>query len=215
MDTDQPPLIEARGLALARDDEPIFGPLSFRLDAGRALVIEGSNGAGKTTLIRVLAGLVDATEGDVLWSGAAASSIARTPGSLALLGHHFGLKGDLTPHENLRFRIALEGLRPGITPVAALKSVGLEGYEDVAVRSLSAGQRKRVALAALLLTTAPVWLLDEPYANLDRDGQILVDRMLETHCLRGGCVVLTSHGLIHPALSRMTTMQLHRPRSAA
>jgi heme exporter protein A len=198
-DHDLPPLIEVRGLSFAREDEPIFGPLDFRVDSGSALAIEGGNGAGKTTLIRVLAGLLAPGAGSVLWRG-------------ALLGHQLGLKPDLTPLEHLRFRAALEGVRPGITPAAALRSVGLEGYETLPVRMLSAGQRKRTALAVLLLSTASLWLLDEPYANLDREGQVLVDRMLETHCRRDGAAILTSHGLVSPGVSRLTTITLRGSR---
>jgi len=188
------PLLAARDLVFARDDEVVFGPLHLSVAAGDALVVEGDNGSGKTTLLRVLAGLLEPSGGELEWRGAAFDASSREAGSIALLGHHLGLKSDLTPYENLCFRIGLTGLKSGSTPAAALRSVGLAGYEDVPVRSLSAGQRKRCALAALLLCGASLWLLDEPYANLDREGRVLVDRMLETHRMRGGCVVLTSHG---------------------
>jgi heme exporter protein A len=208
IDAITPPLLSARGLRFARESEPILGPLDFEATAGGALVVEGANGAGKTTLLRILAGLLEATDGTLYWQGEALDGARRVPGSLALLGHHLGLKGDLSPLENLRFRIALGGLRAGLTPAIALRSVGLEGFEDVPVRALSAGQRKRTALAALLLSPAALWLLDEPYANLDREGQRVVDRMLETHCLRGGAAIFTSHGLFTPSLSRMDTLVL-------
>jgi heme exporter protein A len=206
------PLLAARGLAYARGDEVIFGPLDFALGAGETLVMEGGNGAGKTTLVRVLAGLMPAAAGVIEWSGFDAGSLDPDTGRFALLGHQLALKGDLSPRENLKFRIALQGMRARITIGAALRSVGLEGYDDVAVRTLSAGQRKRTALAGLLLTPAQVWLLDEPYANLDREGQVLVDRMLEAHALRGGATVLTSHGLLQPTLSRV---RVHALRGAA
>lgn len=206
------PLFQVSALSFAREEEPVFGPLSFRLEAGQALAIEGGNGAGKTSLIRVIAGLIEPTEGELQWQGAPLSG-PRPPGCFALLGHHLGLKIDLSALENLRFRLRVDGTRGGISAATALKSVGLEGYEDMPVRALSAGQRKRVALAALLINPAPVWLLDEPYANLDRDGQLIVDRMLETHCLRGGAVILTSHGLIAPNLSRLATLRLDGTRA--
>jgi len=212
-DHELPPLLEARGLAFAREDEPIFGPLDFRVDSGTALAIEGGNGAGKTTLIRVLAGLLAPSAGILLWRGESYEKLQPAPGRFALLGHQLGLKPDLTPLEHLRFRVALEGMRPNITPAAALRSVGLEGYETLPVRMLSAGQRKRTALAALLLSTASLWLLDEPYANLDREGQVLVDRMLETHCRREGAAILTSHGLVAPGVSRLTTLALRGARA--
>lgn len=212
-DTPEPrPLLAARDLVFAREDEVIFGPLAFTLEPGAALVVEGDNGTGKTTLIRVLAGLLEPTAGELEWRGMPYDASGREPGSVALLGHHLGLKSDLSPYENLCFRIGLTGFKPGSTPASALRSVGLEGYEDVPVRALSAGQRKRSALAALLLSGASLWLLDEPFANLDREGRILVDRMLETHCLRGGGAVLTSHGLIHSTLTNCATLVLGNAR---
>lgn len=206
--SDAPPLLEACGLSFARNDEPIFGPVDLAVRAGEALVVEGDNGAGKTTLVRILAGLVEPTAGTLLWQGAPLDRDMRDAKGMALLGHHLGLKPELTPRENLAFRAALDGVRRGMTPEMALRSVGLEGYEDSAVRTLSAGQRKRTALAALLLSGASLWLLDEPYANLDRPGHVLVDRMLETHCQRGGSAILTSHGLSMPALARVGRLQL-------
>jgi heme exporter protein A len=207
-------LLEARTLTFARGGEPIFGPLTFELHGGEALVIEGDNGSGKTTLVRMLAGLIEPSSGELLWQGEAVGPKLYPTGSVAVLGHALGLKGELDAVENLRFRIGLTGLRAGMTPHAAIASVALEGFEDVPVRALSAGQRKRVALAALLLSPAPLWLLDEPYANLDRNGQVLVDRMLETHCRRGGAVLLTSHGLIQPTLSKMRTQRMAGARAA-
>jgi heme exporter protein A len=105
----------------------------------------------------------------------------------------------------------LSGTRAAAAPGAALASVGLEGYEDVPVRRLSQGQRKRAALAALLISPATLWLLDEPYANLDGSGRVLVDRMLEAHTLRGGSAVITSHGLIQPQVARVRYLKLGSP----
>src|SRR6478735_999662 len=125
-----PPLLQARGLAYLRNDEPIFGPLSFRLDAGDVVLMEGDNGSGKTTLLKVLSGLLPPGAGEVLLNGEPLT-LARLSHQVALLGHLLGIKGELSPLQNLRFAIGLGGLRPGITPHHALKSVGLEGYEDV------------------------------------------------------------------------------------
>ena len=191
--SDAPPLLEARGLTFLRNEEPIFGPLDFALHPGEVVLMEGDNGAGKTTLLKVLSGLLEPGAGEVRLRGEALT-LARLSHQVALLGHLLGLKLELTALENLRFAIGLGGLRAGITPHQALKSVGLEGYEDVAVRQLSAGQKKRVALARLLLVPAALWLLDEPYANLDREGIELVNRLLELHARRGGAALITSHG---------------------
>ena len=187
------PLLEARGLIFARNDEPVFGPLDFALNAGEVVLIEGDNGSGKTTLLKVLSGLLEASAGEVRLNGEPLT-LARLSHQVALLGHLPGLKGDLTPLENLRFAVGVFGLRSGITLHMALASVGLEGYEDVPTRQLSAGQKKRVALARLLLVPAALWLLDEPYANLDREGIVLVNRLLDMHARRGGTALVTSHG---------------------
>lgn len=192
-DITRPALLEARGLAYARNDEPVFGPLDFVLHAGEVVLIEGDNGAGKTTLLKVLSGLLEPSAGEIRLNDEALT-LARLSHQVAMLGHLPGLKVDLTPLENLRFAIGVFGLRPGMTLDTALQMVGLEGYEDVPVRQLSAGQKKRVTLARLLLVPAVLWLLDEPYANLDREGIDLVNRLLNEHAQRGGAALVTSHG---------------------
>ena len=191
---DEPtPLLEARGLAFARNEEAVFGPLSFALRAGEVVLIEGDNGSGKTSLLKVLSGLLDPSAGEVLLNGTPLT-LARLSHQVALLGHLLGLKLELSALQNLRFAVGLGGIRAGITPQLALASVGLEGYEDQPLRAMSAGQKKRVALARLLLVPAGLWLLDEPYANLDRGGIELVNRLLDHHARRGGAALITSHG---------------------
>ena len=187
------PLLEARGLTFARNDEAIFGPLEFALHAGEVVLIEGDNGSGKTSLLKVLSGLIEPSGGEVLLNGTPLTT-ARLSHQVALLGHLLGLKLELTALQNLRFAIGLGGIKSGITPQLALASVGLEGFEEQPLRTLSAGQRKRVALARLLLVPAGLWLLDEPYANLDRGGIELVNRLLDHHARQGGAALITSHG---------------------
>ncbi len=187
------PLLQASALAYARNSEPVFGPMDFTLRAGEIVLIEGDNGSGKTTLLKVLSGLLAPTSGNVELHGEPLT-LARLSHQLALLGHLLGLKLELSALENLNFAVGIGGMRSGITPTLALASVGLEGYEDQPVRSMSAGQRKRVALARLLLVPAGLWLLDEPYANLDRSGIELVNRLLDNHARRGGAALITSHG---------------------
>jgi len=193
LDQESPPLLQARALAYARNDEPVFGPLDFALQPGEIVLIEGDNGSGKTTLLKVLSGLLEPTFGEVLLRGDPLT-LAKLSHQVALLGHLLGLKLELSALQNLRFAVGIGGLRAGITPQLALASVGLDGYEDQPVRMLSAGQRKRVGLARLLLVPAALWLLDEPYANLDRDGIELVNRVLDAHARRGGAALITSHG---------------------
>jgi len=199
------PLLSARGLAVARMGEPIFGPLDLQLFAGEVLLVEGGNGSGKTTLLRVLAGLLAASDGVIERHGVPSEALDAPVG---FLSHALGLRADLSPLEQLDFFACLYGVRPGVSAHAALLSVSLGGFESMPVRRLSAGQRKRCALAALLHTASTLWLLDEPYANLDREGQILVDRLLEAHIARFGAAVITSHGLIEPQISRVRRMSL-------
>ena len=191
--TDTAPLLQAAALAYARNAEPVFGPMDFALRPGEIVLIEGDNGSGKTTLLKVLSGLLAPTSGTITLHGEPLT-LAQLSHQVALLGHLLGLKTDLSTLENLNFAVGLGGIRTGITPTLALASVGLEGYEDQPVRTLSAGQRKRVALARLLLVPAALWLLDEPYANLDRGGIELVNRLLDNHARRGGAALITSHG---------------------
>ena len=190
---DRPALLEAHALAFARNDEPIFGPLDFTLHAGEVVLIEGDNGAGKSTLLRVLSGLLAPTAGEIHLNGEPLT-LERLSPQVALLSHQTGLKSELTALENLRFAAGLGGQRAGLSPRTTLAGVGLEGYADVPVRQLSAGQKKRVALARVLLAPVGLWLLDEPYANLDLDGIKLVNRLLENHANRGGAALITSHG---------------------
>ncbi|MDQ3206109.1 MAG: heme ABC exporter ATP-binding protein CcmA, partial [Pseudomonadota bacterium] len=175
-----PPLLHARGLRFTRNDDPVFGPLDFAVNAGEALLVQGANGAGKTTLLRVLAGLLRADEGEIDIDGHPAKASWRAR-AIAYLGHLPGLKADLSALENLEFLCGLQGLRRGQGPQSALEIVGLAGYEDALARQLSAGQKKRLSLARLWLSPAPLWLLDEPYANLDLEGIELVNRMVQAH----------------------------------
>lgn len=187
------PLLQARGLRFARNDAPVFGPLDFQVHIGQALLVRGDNGAGKTTLLRVLAGLLRADAGQVLIDGVALDGRLRNR-AMAYLGHLPGLKADLSAGDNLAFLAGLHGMRRGRAPQPALAGVGLAGYEDTPVRQLSAGQKKRLSLARMWLSPAPLWLLDEPYANLDLDGIDLVNRLVQAHLRAGGAALVTTHG---------------------
>jgi heme exporter protein A len=180
------PLLAVRGLAFSRNETPVFGPLDFAVDSNEALLVQGGNGAGKTTLLRVLAGLLRADAGHVRIDGQPARHELRAR-FVAYLGHLPGLKADLSALQNLDFLCGLHGRRKAQTPEAAMAIVGLGGYEDAPwCGTLSAGQKKRLGLARLWLSPAPLWLLDEPYANLDLDGITLVNRMVQAHLRDGG-----------------------------
>lgn len=205
-----PPLLAARGLRFARNESPVFGPLDFEVDAGEALLVEGGNGAGKTTLLRVLAGLLRQDAGTVALDGRPATPQLRAQ-AIAYLGHLPALKADLTALENLEFLCGLHGRRRGQSPVHAMATVGLQGYEDMLARQLSAGQRKRLSLARLWLSPAPLWLLDEPYANLDLEGIDLVNRMVQAQLRAGGAALVTTHGAYAAPPVRTRQLALARP----
>ena len=207
------PLIDVRGLGFARDELPLFGPLDFSVEAGEALLVQGGNGAGKTTLLRVLAGLLDGGQGEVRLHGVPAAAAARA-GQVAYLGHLPGLKADLGAIENLEYLCGLLGRRAGVGMEQALAIVGLAGYEDAPARNLSAGQRRRLALARLWLSPARLWLLDEPYANLDLPGIELVNRMIRAHLDAGGAALVTTHGA-YAAPPVRTRLLVLEPRAAA
>jgi heme exporter protein A len=189
------PLLEARALSFHRQDEPVFAPLDFRLHAGELALVEGDNGSGKTTLLRMLAGLLHRSAGELLWRGEALQR-DQCASEILFLGHQLGLKADLSPRENLRIAAGLHGAREGLSVASVLADIGLRGYDDEPVRRLSAGQKKRAALARLVLLPARLWLLDEPYANLDRAGIALVNALIERHTDAGGAAMVTSHGTV-------------------
>ncbi|KAA3620771.1 MAG: cytochrome c biogenesis heme-transporting ATPase CcmA [Proteobacteria bacterium] len=187
-------LLESVELCCVRGDNMLFEDLNFAIDAGDICQVHGANGAGKTSLLRLLCGLSIPESGEVRWNGAAIDDQPDAfRSALAYIGHHNGIKGELNPKENLESTRALMPCRDDIEPVAALERVGLYGYEDIPCRYLSAGQKRRVAIARLLLSSAPLWILDEPVTALDVDGVRDFQLLLEAHANAGGMVVITSH----------------------
>lgn len=190
-------LLDAEGLQCLRHDEALFAPVAIRLGAGDLLVVEGRNGAGKTTLLRALLGLGRLQADRLCHRGRDVleqREVLRA--ACNWLGHLLALKGELSVLENLRLALALADEDLHGDPEALLERVGLAGYEDTPARSLSAGQRKRAALARLAASRRPLWLLDEPFANLDRQGMDVVESILAEHLARGGAAILTSHGVL-------------------
>jgi len=204
-------LLFVRGLAFARNEQPVFGPLAFEVEPGEALLVQGDNGAGKTTLLRVLAGLLRADAGEVRIAGSEADHRARSR-HVAYLGHLPALKADLSAEQNLQFLCGLHGSRSGRSIDESLARVGLAGYDDALARQLSAGQKKRLSLARLWLSPAPLWLLDEPYANLDLEGINLVNRMISAHLRDGGATLVTTHGAYAAPPVRTRMLQLSNTR---
>jgi len=188
-------MLSATDLACSRGERRLFAGLTFALDAGEWLHVRGDNGSGKTTLLRTLAGVAPADAGGVRWRGADIRSAGEAyRRSMLYLGHQAALKDDLTPRENLRLGLAIDGFDADDAALGqALGSAGLDGREDLAVRHLSAGQKRRVLLARLLLRPADLWVLDEPFNALDSAATALLGALLEDHLAGGGVAVLTSH----------------------
>jgi heme exporter protein A len=186
--------LEARDINCWRGERHILRGVSFAVSAGEFLKITGPNGVGKTTLLRVVCGLLPAEDGIVEWRGKpVTSSNDEYHSDMAYLGHLNSLKADLTARENLRF---LAGLRQSLTDSdvdAALDRVGILSRGDLDSRSLSAGQKRRLALARLLLSGAKLWVLDEPVTNLDVAGIALVEDLIREHVRGGGLALAAAH----------------------
>jgi heme exporter protein A len=189
----QTALLTIDNLSYVRDDRVLFEHLSLSLCGGQILIVEGRNGSGKTSLLRILTGLKMADEGEIYWHGTALSE----QGSgyferVSYVGHHDGVKRELTCLENLRLVQAMGNSSP-IGLDDALEQVNLYRYGDTPVGNLSAGQRRRLALARLIVTEADLWILDEPYTSLDKTSMALFQVMFEAHLKREGIIVMTSH----------------------
>ncbi|WP_095148563.1 cytochrome c biogenesis heme-transporting ATPase CcmA [Pseudomonas sp. Irchel s3a18] len=188
------PRLQAVALACERDLRMLFEHLELQLGSGDMLQISGPNGSGKTSLLRLLAGLMQPTSGQVLLNGQPLNQ-QRTElaHNLLWIGHAAGIKDLLTPEENLSWLCALH--RPATHEAIwrALEAVGLRGFEDVPCHTLSAGQQRRVALARLYLDSPKLWILDEPFTALDKQGVAQLEEHLAAHCEQGGMVVLTTH----------------------
>jgi heme exporter protein A len=188
-------MLQAANLECRRGDRLLFCGLDFGIDAGTLLHVRGCNGSGKTTLLRTLCGLFTQDAGEVRWKGESIRTLAEDYRSdLLYLGHLNGIKGDLTGVENLRLAATLAGDRVDSDAVwSALGRIGLTGFEDLPTRMLSQGQKKRVALARLILSRAPLWILDEPFTALDVDAVDLLQGLIAGHVAAGGLAVLTTH----------------------
>jgi heme exporter protein A len=183
--------LEGVGLGCIRGGREVFAGVDFAVAAGEALALTGRNGAGKTTLLRLIAGLLEPAEGRLaLTGGAAEASIAE---QAHYMGHRDALKPALTVLENLRFWYAFLGGRDA-PPASTLDSVGLGGLAGLPAGYLSAGQRRRLALARLVAAPRPIWLLDEPTAALDTAGQQRLAELMRAHLGGGGLIVAATHG---------------------
>ena len=185
--------LSADALTLFRGERCLFERLSFALNPGELLLLEGRNGSGKTSLMRAIAGLIDFEDGDVLWEGEPIRSNRQGfYAAVVWMQHRVGFKADLTLVENLRFESHLRA-RSGRDFEEVLKRLGIGRLKRLPMRSLSAGQQRRVALARMLLSDVPLWLMDEPFTNLDREGRALVMDLVTEHLARGGMCIMAAH----------------------
>lgn len=183
--------LQGTDLSCIRDDRILFEGLTFELVSGQVLLLEGKNGSGKTSLLRILCGFREPDAGQVLWCGEVIDD-SQYYADMAYVGHLDGVKKELTVLENLKVSLAL-GQSGQYSIQQALNKVHLTDYDEVLVQALSAGQKRRLSLARLLITKNSVWILDEPFTSLDKQGIALIETLMSEHCASGGMIVLTSH----------------------
>lgn len=204
--------LSVQQLQCSRGDLCLFQGLSFELQEGQLIWLEGRNGSGKTTLLRTLCGLFLPDEGDIRWRGEPARKTQDVfYRELFYLGHQNALKSDLNPIENLQVLCNLAGQTVSEDVLDdALAQMGLAGYEDVPVRKLSQGQQRRVALSRLLVNEAPLWILDEPFVALDVAAVELLQSIIVRHVQQGGMVILTTHQAVPLPEAQMQRLSLDR-----
>jgi heme exporter protein A len=186
-------LLSTRDLSCVKDDRVLFENLNVVLEPGQILLVEGENGSGKTSLLRILTGLSLPETGDVLYRGMPIGEVgADYYEQVNYIGHHDGIKRDLTCLENLRLVQAMGKPLP-IDLDDALDKVNLYRFGENFVATLSAGQKRRLAMARLVVTEAQLWIMDEPFTSLDKASMAMFLRMFEQHLDSGGVIVMTSH----------------------
>lgn len=200
-------MFQAIELECVKGYDCLFKNISFTLQAGEILQIQGTNGSGKTSLLRILTGLSQAETGEILWNGKHIDNDReRYLENLIYIGHTNALKAELSALENLQLSRQYPGQSNDKATQLALEEVGLAGYEHILAHQLSAGQKRRVTLARLGLSTAPLWILDEPITAIDVDGVSAFEKTIETHALNGGMVILTTHQALN--FGKATTRSL-------
>ena len=188
-------MFSVSNLSCSKGDKRLFSGVSFTLQPGQWLHLKGDNGVGKTSLLRLACGLSALEDGEITWNNQAVSKDPQTfRANLAYLGHQLALKDDLSPLENLQTDAAIVGRQLTASDAnQALAQMGLRGRENLPVRVLSQGQKRRTALARLLVSSAKLWVLDEPFVALDTMAQNALSEVINAHLAKQGMVLLTSH----------------------
>lgn len=207
--------LEVKNLQCIRGDRELFTDLSFQLEAKQLMMLEGQNGSGKTTLLRTLCGLYLQEQGEILWDGLPIKKQDESyRRELLYLGHLNGIKADLSVLENLRFNASLVGEIPTTDELMnALDTIGLYAFEDFPSSQLSQGQKRRVALARLLVSKAKLWILDEPFVALDIAAVELLQSIIAKHIDNGGMVILTTHQEVPLTSGKIKRLSLSQPRN--
>ena len=182
-------------LGCTRGERQLFSNINFQIEAGDAMQVAGANGSGKTSLLRTLCGFMMPTAGEIRWRGQSIRKLDEDfYAEMIYLGHLNAIKDDLNALENLRIGAGLAGcVVEDSQVIAALRRMGLRGRETLPVKVLSQGQRRRVALARLLFSNAPLWILDEPLTALDVGAVGLMQELIGEHLAKGGMVIYTTH----------------------
>ena len=203
-------MLEVSNLACSRGDHRLFSDLSFALYPGQIMQIQGANGSGKTSLLRTLCGFIIPDDGKISWRGEDVRELDEAYfAQMMYLGHLNAIKDELSALENLRISAGLSGTELNEKDaVAALRRMGLRGRERLPTKVLSQGQRRRVALARLLVSDAKLWILDEPLAALDVGAVALIQELIAEHLARTGMVIFTTHQPLHVAGMEMRCLSL-------
>ena len=203
-------MLEIVDLACMRGDRRLFSGLNFSLAPGSLLYVKGHNGSGKTTLLRTICGLFLPEEGEILWDGESVRTLREDYcKEVVYLGHHNGIKYDLTGYENLHISATLDGDEVDEERIlSALTKMGLAGFDDLPTQVLSQGQKRRVALARLLINSSKLWILDEPFTALDVAAVDLLQSVIAEHVADGGMVILTTHQEVALTSGQVQTLQL-------
>ncbi|MEQ1525589.1 MAG: cytochrome c biogenesis heme-transporting ATPase CcmA [Gallionella sp.] len=188
-------MLEVSNLACSRGDHRLFSGLSFSLSAGQIMQVQGANGSGKTSLLRALCGFLMPDEGSINWRGESIRELDEEYyAEMMYLGHLNAIKDELSGLENLRISAGLSGVELSEKEAMdALRRMGLKGREMLPTKVLSQGQRRRVALARMLVNDAKLWILDEPLAALDVGAVALIQQVIAEHLAREGMVIFTTH----------------------